>query len=218
MRNIDTHAATLPDVLIMTAICFGWFILASVQAVAAGFPERPFSDGSFFQLMILEMILAGAAVAYLRARRHDLALLIPRPTWRGCAEGVGLYFAASLLSWLFVLMWRNHPATPEPIERMVEAASFSLWPLLSMSVVNGLYEEVFLVGYLQRAMELSGPWFALGASLLVRVLYHLYQGPMGTISVLGFGLILGIYFLMTKRLWPLVVAHVCADVSGFLFA
>lgn len=98
---------------------------------------------------------------------------------------------------------------------MVAGAQISLGPLLAMSLVNGIYEEVFLLGYLQRALEGFGASFAVGVSLLVRVLYHLYQGPSGALYVLGFGLVLGLYFLRTRELWPVAFAHIFADFAGF---
>jgi len=107
-----------------------------------------------------------------------------------------------------------HPVT-QPIEHMVANATISFLPLVAMSVVNGFYEEVFLIGFLQRTLEGLGVAFAIGASLLVRMLYHLYQGPSGAISVLGFGLVLSVYFLWKRKLWPVVFAHISADVAGF---
>ena len=60
-----------------------------------------------------------------------------------------------------------------------------------------------------------GSDFAVGASVLVRMLYHLYQGPSGAIFVIGFGLVLSLYFLWKRKLWPLVFAHIFADIAGF---
>ena len=55
-----------------------------------------------------------------------------------------------------------------------------------------------------------------GVSLLVRVLYHLYQGPLGALSILVFGIVITVYFVMSNKLWPPVVCHVVADVVPFL--
>jgi membrane protease YdiL (CAAX protease family) len=48
------------------------------------------------------------------------------------------------------------------------------------------------------------------------MLYHIYQGPVGALSVLVFGLVLSLFYLRTGRLFPVVVAHVIADVAPFL--
>ena len=85
-------------------------------------------------------------------------------------------------------------------------------------LVNVLLGTVFLGERLSRLQWVAVAVAAVGVSLLVRVLYHLYQGPMGAISVLGFGLILSLYYVRTQRLWPIVVAHILADVLAFAAA
>jgi membrane protease YdiL (CAAX protease family) len=52
--------------------------------------------------------------------------------------------------------------------------------------------------------------------LLVRVLYHLYQGPVGAVWVLAIGLVFGLYFMRTNQLWPPVFAHILWDIVPFL--
>jgi membrane protease YdiL (CAAX protease family) len=92
----------------------------------------------------------------------------------------------------------------------------SLAVVLLLSVVNGLYEEVFLLGYLMKGFRHRGASFALGLSLLVRVLYHLYQGPHGALSIAVAGLVFGVFYLRTGWLWPVVFAHMLADTLPFL--
>ncbi|TMG91207.1 MAG: CPBP family intramembrane metalloprotease [Betaproteobacteria bacterium] len=49
----------------------------------------------------------------------------------------------------------------------------------------------------------------------LRVLYHLYQGPLGAIYIVVFGIVLAIYYLRTKQLWPGIFAHMFTDLVGF---
>ena len=207
-------ADTPLDLVVVTALCFGWFIVASVLAVMAGFPAQPFSDAALIGIVLIELLFGALALGYLRLRGHELRVLFPRPSIPESVLGVGLYVASALASWLLVATCLPHDTggQPQPIEEMVSNASISAGPVVGASLINGLYEEMFLVGYLQRGLQAEGHSFAIGVSLLVRVLYHLYQGPMGAISVLGFGLVLGLYYARTKRLWPIVVAHILADV------
>jgi membrane protease YdiL (CAAX protease family) len=215
MDHPATPGSTLTDAIVVAVICFGWFVLGSLQAVAAGFPASPFSDSAFLGLIALELVLGTSALVYLRVRHYRLATLVPTPSAMGCLVGLGLYVAAVLVSWPIELVFKAGQTVPQPIEEMVSNASISFLPLLGVSVVNGLYEEVFLVGYLQRVLEGFGVGFAVGASVLLRVLYHLYQGPAGAISVLMFGLVVSIYFSRTRKLWPVAFAHIFADVAGF---
>jgi membrane protease YdiL (CAAX protease family) len=79
-------------------------------------------------------------------------------------------------------------------------------------MVNGTYEEVFLLGFLQRGLRSYGLSIAVGVAVLVRVLYHLYQGPVGTLWVLGFGAVFSLYYLRSEQLWPPAFAHILWDI------
>jgi membrane protease YdiL (CAAX protease family) len=108
-------------------------------------------------------------------------------------------------------------AAPEqPIARMMDGATVTMPTIVLFAMVNGTYEEVFLLGFLMRGLRHFGLSIALGVMLLVRVLYHLYQGPLGALWVLGVGVVFGLYFARTNRLWPLVFAHILWDIVPFL--
>ena len=197
----------------VTALCFGWFIASSIAAVASGFPtSRQFSDASFVGLVSMELVLGSLALMLLRYRGHSIPQLLPSPTWRGSLLGAGLFIAA-MLAWSFVArVFSAQELAAQPIAEMAAKANVSLPVVVVVSLVNGLYEETFLVGYLVRGFAALGASMAVGLSLLVRVLYHLYQGPIGAVSVLVYGLVVTVYFWRTRALWPVVFAHVLADV------
>lgn len=54
-----------------------------------------------------------------------------------------------------------------------------------------------------------------GVPLLVRVLYHLYHGPVGALWILTFGLVFTAFYLRSVNLWPPVLAHVLWDIVPF---
>jgi len=190
-------------------------MLGSIEAVTSGFPAHPFDDSTLVAIILLEVILGIAAFGYLRFRGHDLSPLIPRPTGLGSLAGLILYAIAFLAVWPTYWFFDRADVAAQPIEQMVAGASISLPWLIGVSVVNGFYEEAFLVGYLLRELETFGASFAIGVTVLVRVLYHLYQGPMGVSYIVVFGVVVALYYLRTKQLWPVVFAHMFADVGGF---
>ncbi|HUQ10090.1 MAG TPA: CPBP family intramembrane glutamic endopeptidase [Steroidobacteraceae bacterium] len=61
-------------------------------------------------------------------------------------------------------------------------------------------------------------WTAINVSTGIRLLYHLYQGPIGILSVVPLGLIFGYAYSRTRMLWPLIFAHIVLDIAGLLFA
>jgi uncharacterized protein len=215
MRQPIKASDTATDCVVVATICFGWFILVSVQAVASGFPILPETDASLLELIAREVLYGVVALWYLHARGYDLAQLLPAPTAAGTLAGLALYVATVFAWWPIDAAVRSAYSAPQPIDEMVAGATASFMSILAMSVVNGLYEEVFLLGYLQNALERFGLAFAVSASLLVRMAYHLYQGPSGAISILAFGLILSAYFIWQRQLWPVVSAHIFADIGGF---
>ena len=204
------------EALVVVAVCFGWAIAGSVMSVTAGSPTQGvFTDASMLTLALTELVAAAVAIGVLAMRRYDVASLLPRPTWRDSGVGPLLVLATGLASTLAMLPFAagHHD---EPISRMVEAATISGPTLVLVSCVNGTFEEVFLLGFLQRGLARHGTSVALGVMLLVRLLYHVYQGPLGAVSILGFGAVQGLYFSRWNKLWPPVLAHIFWDIVAFL--
>lgn len=86
------------------------------------------------------------------------------------------------------------------------------------SCTNGFTEELVMRGYLitriERLMKSTG--FALFASTFLFSMYHAYQGAVSVVSALIFGMLAGIVFVRTRRLWPVVLAHIVADIYPFV--
>ena len=210
------NASRIIDSVVVVVICFGWPIVGSVWAMVAGFPTPPFNDAAFVGVIVEELILGSAALAYLRLRGHELGALVPRPTGLGSLVGLGLYALTTLIFWAVYWLTGTPDPSAQPIDRMIAAGSYSLLWVLVGSIVNGLFEETFLTGYLQGALIGFGASIAIGVPVLVRALCHLYQGPLGTLSVIGVGVVFGVYYWRTRLLWPVVFAHIFADVAGFV--
>ena len=120
--------------------------------------------------------------------------------------GLGLYLAAREIG----------------INTTVSAANLTEWwagPVLVLAAFgNGLIEEVVVVGYLLTRLDQIG-WrvgTAIAASALLRGTYHLYQGFGAFIGNAIMGLIFALFFLRTRRLWPLILAHTILDTVAYL--
>lgn len=163
----------------------------------------------------MEMIYGCIALLILYVRGFAISTLYPAPSLTGIAAGIAIYVAALVAVWVFTAPFLASQGT-QPIDGMVSNASVSLPSVILLALVNGAYEEIFLLGFLLRGMRGYGLSVALGVSLLVRVLYHLYQGPLGAISVLACGLVFSLYYVRTGSLFPVVFAHVLADIIPFL--
>jgi membrane protease YdiL (CAAX protease family) len=206
----DAPVRVVPLVLVIS-ICFGWFIFASIQSVLDGFPVTPFYDATLWGICLFEVLMTVVALTVLRLSGFNVRSLIPAPSARGTMHGAGIALGALVLSWpLAALFGADHPAI-EHVTEMAAQSRVTLPAALAVSVVNGAYEEIFLCGYVLRAVERLGASMAIGLSTLIRLLYHLYQGPYGALAVVGFGLLASIYFWRTRQLWPIVFAHASTD-------
>lgn len=199
----------------VVGLVFGWFILLSLFATAAGFPVGARNSNTAIIIVTLgQVAFAALALRFLARRGHALGELLPRPTVLGTLMGLAL----CLLFWVAWPLVANALSlgrlATSPVVPLVVHARPNLYVLIVLACFNALYEETFLLGYLARAFERSGPLFAIGIAVLVRILYHLYQGPIGAVSVLLFGLLVTVFYWRTRLLWPAVVAHAASDVAA----
>lgn len=184
-----------------------------MQSLLTAFPDAPFSDDGLVWGGC-ELVLAAAALIFLRARGFDIASLLPQPTFKCSVAGLGLFFGAWLLADVVTSLFHDARVL-QPIERMISESRLSMPVIIAFALVNATFEEVFLLGVLTRGLRTHGLSIAVGLPLLVRVLCHLYQGPMGVLWILAFGLFFSICYVRRPVLWPLVLAHILWDIFPF---
>ncbi|MEV4758780.1 CPBP family intramembrane glutamic endopeptidase [Micromonospora sp. NPDC049559] len=105
---------------------------------------------------------------------------------------------------------------------VVPAALPHVWwavPVLVLSAAqNAILEEVIVVGYLVTRLRELG-WrigAVIAASAVLRGSYHLYQGFGAFLGNAVMGVVFALFFLRTRRVMPLIVAHTLLDVVAFV--
>jgi uncharacterized protein len=66
------------------------------------------------------------------------------------------------------------------------------------------------------AFPTSAPWQVLLLSTALRVAVHTYQGVLSLLVILPWGIVFTVYYLRTRRLWPLILAHALQDAIALL--
>ena len=88
-----------------------------------------------------------------------------------------------------------------------------------IAVTAGVTEEIVVRGYAQTRLEqLRAPTAVI--ILLPTALWgvlHIYQGAGAALTIFGLGLMYAWYFQRTRRLWPLILAHVLFDATQLVF-
>jgi membrane protease YdiL (CAAX protease family) len=74
-----------------------------------------------------------------------------------------------------------------------------------------------LCGYLVTALrEKYAEVAAVNMSVGIRLVCHLYQGAIGVLTIIPFGLMVTWWYARTGKLWPILVAHAVIDVMSLL--
>ncbi|MDE2183378.1 MAG: CPBP family intramembrane metalloprotease [Alphaproteobacteria bacterium] len=210
MRKVEFSAG---EFAVVVTAAFGWFVAGSLMFFVRHRPQTH-TNATLLALAVYEagmMLLLGYV---LHRRGWSLEKIGLVPGWKDTAIGLGLAVVAFLVP---VYAWYLFAAAAPDLARSAAATPFmrpGLSPgvLAAVVLVNPLYEEVFVTGYVMTALEEKhGPAKALNASVAIRLVYHLYQGVRAVITIIPVGLIFGHWYGRTKRLWPLVVAHAVMD-------
>ena len=215
-----------PGVEFLVVVCgaFGMPIFSSILSLSAGGSAATagggvvFNDAVLIGIVAFEVVQAVFLIWFLHVRGWTLEKVGLRITWRGTGMGwlllLGTYVLAMVAQHLASL------ALPAQMQAGVERYPVSdpnvnMQLVFIASTVNGMFEELFVAGYIITALrEARGIWTAINVSTVVRLLYHLYQGPVGVVTIVPMGLLYGFVYARTRQLWPLIFAHVLIDIIG----
>ncbi len=206
------------EFVFIAALTFVPMTFFSMVAMLATDRQILFTNGSVVRTLIYEMLVLGVTALVLRVRGWKLSDFGTKISWRLTGMGIALFIV-----WMFVHFHCYVVATmifgeltfhPGFAHGNVRVAV----PLICVTaVVNPVFEEFFVVGYVFNALErLRSARFALIASAGLRLAYHLYQGPLGVVTIIPMALIFGCAYTRWRRLWPLVFAHGIMDLVGLL--
>lgn len=199
------------ECLLVLLVAFAMPVLSSVMALIAPSTQPAITEDGLRSLIVYEGVVLLALVPVLRLRGWERAHLgIVWSRW-DLPAGALLTLATLLVcSALAVLLQDVAHIVPPPRDALV-ARDIPLATVALASMVNPLFEELFLCGYLVGVLKSArGTAFAVNASTALRLSYHLYQGTP-SVLIIPVGLLFAAWYARTGRLWPVVIAHATFD-------
>ncbi|HEY2067963.1 MAG TPA: CPBP family intramembrane glutamic endopeptidase [Rhizomicrobium sp.] len=202
------------ELAIVIGLAFGFLIYISLLAALRH--ATPILTITVFCEAAALLVL----VPFLAVRGWTPKKLGLSPRWSDVPMGIALFLVSFLVWWaVWALTVKLTPAIAQ--SSSVSAAVKPGLPLLTaigLSLVNAVYEEVFVCGYIITALKRDRNDYvlAVNVSVAIRLLYHLYRGSLGVFGIIPLGLIFAYWFARTGRLWPVLVAHAALDTVGFL--
>jgi CAAX protease family protein len=198
---------------IVVGVAFALPAASSLTIVLTSTPASgpvQFTEDDLRVLVVEESLLLLTLGWFLRVRGWSVEHFAAYPSGRELAMALGLT-VASFIVW--ALPW----ALLAPADAGATSGGAGLsWPgILAVSIINPLFEELFLCAYMLPFLACRrGAGVAVAVSLLVRLSLHTYQGPVGLLAVGLLGLVFSIFYLRTQRLWPVLIAHGVLDFIG----
>jgi membrane protease YdiL (CAAX protease family) len=223
MERLHEAIRRLPpgiEFLVVVTWAFGLPIFSSIMTLGlpAGSPAPVFTNAELLGTIVFEVIQLGFLGWFLRVRGWTLEKFGLRFSWWATAGGI------AMLAFTIAVSYGAQYAVQVIFDYDIKAAlarapkvdpDLSMQLVFMVSVVNGIFEELFVAGYIITSLaERRGMWVAINASVVVRLLYHLHQGPIGVMTIVPVGLLYGYVYSRTRQLWPLVVAHVLMVLIG----
>jgi membrane protease YdiL (CAAX protease family) len=190
-------------------------------------PGRPWLDLAYQLAGIALPLVAVALALYLLNHIHRPAVdvraghfvgLDRREPGRDLLRGLGLAAVIGIPGLGFYFLAKAIGINTQVSAANLEAVWWSAPVLVLAAIENALLEEVVMVGYLFTRWRQTGwSWpLVIGLSAVIRGSYHLYQGFGGFAGNIVMGLVLGLVFVRTRRVMPLVVCHSILDIVAFV--
>ena len=207
---------SLPDWVefaIVITVCLGYFFFASAWV----FFNRELlaspmsSDYSGLFIVYIEILSLFGATLFLAIRGRDFACFRIRISWKSSAGGI-LLFAVYGLIFFIIYHFLSQITDPVKIISSMLSYGMSLPVALTVSVINPIFEEVVVVGYVFTAAEQKfDAKTAIAVSIALRLSYHLYQGVFIVASILPLGILFALVYWRWRNLWPLILVHGVLD-------
>ena len=207
------------EFIIILIIVFGFptfYSFISLVAFLRGYGgPANFSNFSLINTVELEVLTGCAAGAFLYTRFWSLSHFHINMGWLQSLFGTVIVAGDLLLQYAALFLLKAVYASDALISTGVQISKISLPVAIVVSFVNPIFEELFVVGYIIQSLRKNhDAFYVVTLSATIRLLYHLYQGPIA-ISIFFLGILHAYFYWRWKSLWPLIFAHCILNFSTF---
>jgi membrane protease YdiL (CAAX protease family) len=224
--------ASWREIIVVLALATGIFVASSGWAAAHGSSGRYFNllltNGRLLDNLALESAILGLFLLYLRRRGWSPADLRIQPGLVGTLTAFPLllamfaanmvtvtvaYVIAFCLQTKYATLLQFFTANAPHLE--LHSVHLS-WIVLIVAVVfNAFFEEIICTSYMFNQFAAKrGPLIALLLTVIVRMGYHTYEGPLHVLGIGAVFLVVGACYCWTRNVWPLIVAHALVDLAS----
>jgi len=217
MINVARSLSPRAEFCVVVSVGFGYFIFANALYLLYPSAEAAITGPGLRELVIFEVVVLCMLAALLYARGWRIGRLGSPFALADLGIAAALMIGAYVSSFLTTLVAAE--IDPNAVGSLdagdLVGNDIRLRDLVAVSIVNPIFEEVLLCGYVVTVLsERRNFWMAVNVSVGIRLMCHLYQGPAAVVSILPLGLLFTYWYARTRRIWPLIIAHAGFDALG----
>jgi membrane protease YdiL (CAAX protease family) len=163
---------------------------------------------------LIEVMLLIPVLWIGKVRGWSLSTFGSKISWKATGAGIVLFLVAeAVMVGVSYGVGMIHPQ-----QAPIAAGRLAVFPILLISLLNPVYEEVLENAYFIHRLERFGMWPAVLASAAFRGVFHLQFGINAVLSIFAFGVIFAFVYWRWRQLWPLIVAHSLTDLLALFYA
>ena len=211
--------ATLSEAAIVLGVPVGLVLGREVwvRIRDGAIPIRPpFTDSRLLATLGAEVVLAILLGAWLRRRDWSPRTELGRPAPFDLLRGGVLWAMTFAVVTVANVAFRAVVSSDLASAREATLSGKLSLPVVAVALlINPLFEETLWLGYaIPTLARHAGVLAAAAVSIGLRVAVHGNQGLLAATSILPVGVVWTTYYVRSRRLWPVVVAHVINNAIG----
>ncbi len=173
------------------------------------------TDGQLGRLLTFEIVYGFLVAMYLRRRGWRLSTVSLPLAGRDVLRGLGVWALGYLMCIAGILLAVTmFPTQAISMANMRISGTLAIPMMVLASAINPIFEEGLWLGYIVNGPARDRPAFAYALSVGSRVLVHIYQGWHAVFVIAPLGAWFLRYYLRTRRLTPVLLAHGIYDLVG----
>lgn len=215
--RLKARRLRLVELVLVLFVAFAMPIYTSLYTLLiSGRVFKSIPNGASSVSFILYEVSGLAVLGYVLFRREQrLDTLVRAFSWRDIPASIGLLIAVMIAASVYQLAWRAVFSTQGALgqsPKLVSVGGISAAVVLFL-IVNALFEELIARAFTITEIEfLTGKTsVAVAISVLMQASYHLYQGLASALATGVIFLFFSLYYVRTRRIWPVVLAHMFID-------
>lgn len=198
-------------------VVVGFFLASWWRGVSLGELDLRLDDKAALGTLVVEGVFAIVLVPWLRWRGWRADAMTEPAGPIDVVRGIGVWFLTMLaLAASFGIVTAINADYAKALDTPPLQVALTRPVMLVVSILNAVFEEFLWLGYGVTALSrLMGKKRACAVSLAMRTAIHAYQGGLAIVGVLPLGLVFTVYYAMSRRVWPVIVAHALQDAFAF---